>query len=396
MKALNSRILLVITVSVMFTGGCARTENPETSTLPDDVAAAATPVSSSDNTPTPSSTPVPVPTPEPSPTLTPTATPAQEPTPSPTSVVSKPLIRTGTETECCGLFDWLSDSALMVFEQTEERVDGTWRVDVETGERAFISPGYGIPSESGLIAFSDGAVGDLEIRDRGGELVASVATEGAPGWPSPDGSRIAWFERLQVRTPSSSVNRLVRLHVADVNSGASRVLLDLQAFDLEWLPDNRHLLIAARDRDFESAGIWLVDTQSGAYEILLEELFIRAVRLSPDGKSVAFMRSFNPEPDQNGVCVMDIGSRETNRIFESGSYRWDTDSQHIWRLDMTPTGAGGDHLSRIDVVSGDVVERVELDGQVLNEEWSISLEGSYVAFWRHSDGLIVVQSLPGR
>jgi hypothetical protein len=396
MKALNSRILLVITAAIMFTGACVRTENTKISPPNDEIAAAATSISSSDNTPTPSSTPVPDPTSESSPTSTPTATPAQAPTSSPASEVSKPLIRTVTETECCGLFDWLSDSALMVFEQTEERVDGAWRVDIETGERAFISPGYGIPSESGLIAFSDGGVGDLEVRDLGGELVARVTTDGEPGWPSPDGSRVAWFERLQVRTPSSSVNRLVRLHVADVDSGASRVLLDLQAFDLEWLPDNRHLLVAARDRDFGSAGIWLVDTQSGAYEILLEELFIRAVRLSPDGKSVAFMRSFNSEPEQNGVWVMNIGSRVTNRIFESGSFRWDTDSHHIWRLVMAPTGAGGDHLSRIDVVSGDVVERVDLDGQVLNEEWSISLEGSYVAFWRHSDGLIVVQSLPGR
>jgi Tol biopolymer transport system component len=282
----------------------------------------------------------------------------------------------------------------MLFEEGNGIQSGGWRVDVLTGEQSYISSGYGIPAEAGVIAVPDRELEQIALLDSDGTVRTVVNGQGIAAWPSPDGSRLAWLERLPISIPSSSVNRSVRLHVANLTAnGVTRPIVDLQAQHVTWLPDNRHLMVNARNLEFEDAGIWMIDVETAEVEILFEELFVRAVRLAPDGRSIALMRVFNSDPSENGVWVMDIESRTLTRLFESGSYRWDADSAHLWRLAMIGTEQGNDWIERVDIQTGEVTAKVELDGQVLNEEWEISPDGSLISFWRYGDGNIVVQSV---
>lgn len=383
----------LLVLFLMLTGACTPIESVKTTPEPSPTERTAQPTV----TPSPSPTATPHATPSPTvvPSPTPTPTPTPEPTPSP-SPTPEPTLQTMTETPCCGLFDWIDNERLLVFDDMPERGQGAWVVHVEGGERELIASGFGIPSRSGTIAFPEPDEGQLVTRNAAGEEQGRVANGGRIAWPSPDGSRVAWFENLPIRTPSSSVNRSVELYVAEVDSGERRRVLSLQAAEVHWLPDNRHLIVPARNLDFEQAGLWIVDTETVNYEVLYEELFIQAVRLSPDGARVAFMRTFNDDPAANGLWTMDLEHRDLTPVGRSGPYRWSADSTHLWLLEMTETGAGGDRLIKYDLHNGEVVSEQQLDGQVLNDSWEISPDGSYVAYWRVSDGQVVVESLkPG-
>jgi hypothetical protein len=348
-------------------------------------------------------TPPPIPTPEPTPTATPTvipertATPTPEstatPEPTPTAEPEPPVRTTVTETPCCGLFEWITDNELIVYEDPPDGDRGSYVVDVSSGDRRWLSDGYGLPSPGGIIAIVLGSADQVRAIDRSGAERRIFDSPSNVAWPSPDGSRVALLERLPVRTPSSTVDRSVELRIADIESGAIETVLQLQTADVQWLPDNRHVLVSARTLDMGQAGIWLIDTVTGSYDILFEELFLRAARLSPDGDSVAFMRTFNEDPAQNGVWVMDLESRDMHRVFESGSFRWDPDGDHIWRLDMSQDRAASDSLLLHDAISGDVERAVQLEGRVLNDVWSISPGRTYVAYWRLEDDLVAVESL---
>jgi hypothetical protein len=355
-------------------------------------------------TPTPEPTPSPTLSPSPSPTPTPTPTPAPTPTPTPVpSPTPTPTPEPGasvavvTESGCCGLFTWLDADHVLVFDQPAGEKSGTWFVDVEDGERRSFSPGFGVSSRNGVFATPVQGAGHTLILDASGATVGSVQNGGAVVWPSPSGTRVAWLERMAIATPSSSVNRANRLWVANGDGSSARPLLDLQAAALQWLPDDRHLVVAARNLAAQSAGIWLIDTDTGEVRILVETLFLQAMRVSPDGERVAFLRTLADDPALNGLWVVETFGDGVWRVPGQGSYRWHSDSRSLWLLEI---GAGWDEPDRlvlVDVESGATVTGMSLDGRVSNDAWEVAPDGRRVAFWRVADNQVVVQGwLPER
>lgn len=371
--------------------GCARTEPIEPTMESTGIPSTPQSTATSDVTPTPVSTSVV--TPEPNPTPTTITIPTVTPEPTETPVAEEAVASPVTEGACCGLFNWIDDQRLLVFDAPPEGARGARIVDISGDDRILISPGYGLASPSGIVALLEPGTGDLVFRDELGEVVSTIPTNGVAGWPSPDGSAVAWLQPLPISTPSSSVNRVVRLQIADIATGSSRPLFDMHAAELAWMPDSRRLIGIAREPGAGSPGIWLIDSSTGDSEILFEDTFLRSLQLAPDGGSVAVMRLFNSEPSENGLWVFDIDSGDGRKLFDSGSYRWASDSEHVWRLEMGATGRQNDQLALIRIASGEVVENVELDGQVLNEQWEIAPDGRSVAFWRLEDDLVVLQTL---
>src|SRR5690606_10254713 len=94
-----------------------------------------------------------------------------------------------------------------------------WLVDIGSGERIRLDAKFGLPSTSGLVAVPDEVARLTRIVDAQGAVVAEIGNGGALTWISPSGSQVAWIERLPRSTPSSNINRAVRLWVADT-SGA--------------------------------------------------------------------------------------------------------------------------------------------------------------------------------
>lgn len=336
------------------------------------------------------------PTPRPSPmtSSTPARAAAAIVPPGPTARASA----TGSEMEvatCCGLLAWVDDARLLVYDTRPEAPAGAWLVTLPSGERRFLASRFGLPSPAGIVALPDTPEQRTTVVDLEGSELAVVPTGGALSWPSPDGRWLAWLERLPVRTPSSSVNRVRRLWVAELATGERRALLELQAASLTWLPDSQRLLVAARSPGGEQPGIWLVDVPSGAVDILVRGAFLYNVRLSPDGRRLGYVRAFSGEPGGDGLWILDLASRESWRLPVAAGFRWAGSGDALWLLDP----GEGDHpdaLVLLDARSGERLRRVSLPGQVLNSVWEVSPNGRWMAFWRLHDQHVVAVELERR
>lgn len=334
---------------------------------------------------------LPTPTPSPSPSPTPTTPPTPTPTPSPTPV---PEPRAVTAAGCCGLFAWIDSSTLLVFDAPPDQPAGAWVVDTVQGGSHLLGPRFGLPGSSGNIAVPDRAEGMTRVVDAQGTVLGTITNGGAPTWLSPDGQRVAWLERLPVRTPSSSLSRQVRLWTASVDGSGARAVLDLGTSGIAWLGDGHRVIAAARATDGGSPGIWVIDVDAGTFRVLVDATFVQAVRVSPDGTRVAYLMTFTGDPDQDGLWVAEIDGPCRWRLPGWGPYRWGGDSRSLWRLELATDGAGSDHLVAVDVETGQELARVELRGRVLNDTWEVSPDGSRVAYWRESDRQVVVVDLP--
>lgn len=355
----------------------------------------------------PVATPIPVevttlPSLSPTPTLRPTPTPTPTPEPEPVQIVTPgPMATPNPEgpplevASCCGLLAWVDGDRLLVYDTPGDSSPGAWLVHLPDGQRRFFSPRFGLPSLAGVVAVPEPVNRQTAVLDLEGNVVSVLPNGGTLTWPSPDGRRVAWLERLPVRTPSSSVNRVMRLWVADLASGERRSLLELQAAGLTWLPDSRRLLLGARTPQGERPGIWMIDVDSGEVDVVVEGTFLYNVRLSPDGRRIGYVRALSGDPAQDGMWILDLESRATWRLPLAAGFRWAGSGEAFWVL-VPGSGEQPDALVLVGARTGAVVRALSLPGQVLNSVWEISPDGRWVAFWRLQDQHVVAVALGER
>jgi hypothetical protein len=294
---------------------------------------------------------------------------------------------------CCGIFSWIDPQHLLVFDSPVSGAAGAWVVDVASGSRQFISPNFGIPSSTGLIAFPDRSAGQTEIRRLDGSLVSTIKNGGVLTWISPDGKHVAWLEDLGVKQVSSLVPRTVRLWSAGVDGSHAKPLLEFEASAMLWLPDSQHIVALGRTPDGGRPGIWVVDTMAGTNSVVVEGSFLQALRLSTDGSRMAYLETLSGNNSQNGVWIANTNGTDKIHVRETGSFRWAGDASHLWFLELAPRDGGNDTLVQVDVADDSLVERVDLGGRVLNDQWEVSPDGSAVAYWSEADQTVMVKAL---
>jgi hypothetical protein len=293
---------------------------------------------------------------------------------------------------CCGLLAWVDRDRLLVYDAPAGGSPGAWLVHLPDSQRRFLSPRFGLPSPAGIVAVPEPVNRQTTVLDLEGNAVSVLPNGGTLSWPSPDGKRVAWLERLPVRTPSSSVNRVMRLWVSDLASGERRPLVELQAASLTWLPDSRRLLAGARTPQGERPGIWMIDVDSGEVDIVVEGTFLYNVRLSPDGRRIGYVRALSGDRAQDGLWILDLDSGATWRLPIAAGFRWAGSGDAIWLL-VPGAGEQPDTLVLVDARSGTSLRTLSLPGQVLNSVWEISPDGRWVAFWRLQDEHVVAAEL---
>ncbi len=375
------RVVWLFLVVVALVAGCrwARSATPAmTPALVEVTPAATLPL-----TPTPRPSPAPTPTPGPEPVQIVT------PGPTATPVPNGPPLEVAS---CCGLLAWVDGDRLLVYDAPAGGSPSAWLVHLPDGQRRFLSPRFGLPSPAGIVAVPEPVDQQTTVLDLEGNVVGVLPNGGALSWPAPDGKRVAWLERLPVRTPSSSVNRVMRLWVSDLASGERRSLLELQAASIAWLPDSRRLLVGARTPQGERPGIWMIDVDSGEVDIVVEGTFLYNVRLSPDGRRIGYVRALSGDPTQDGLWILDLESGATWRLPLAAGFRWSGSGDAIWLL-VPGSGEQPDTLVLVEARSGVPLRALSLPGQVLNSVWEISPDGRWVTFWRLQDQHVVAVEL---
>jgi Tol biopolymer transport system component len=204
---------------------------------------------------------------------------------------------------------WAPDSRSVLLNGVEEEGPdaGIYRLDLESGElTTFVEP-EAVPEDFWQFSVSgDGKTfyfarwepssrtsrilaWNLETREET-ELAMALMT-GRPSL-SPDGRTLVFSES----DPATRRNRLVAVPVTggalqelEISGGAEQ--LGMMFCGCEWTPDGRYLLATGWNEEAETMTLWRVPSDGGEPLKLAErpaEQGLHNVRLSPDGKRVAF------------------------------------------------------------------------------------------------------------
>ncbi len=382
----------VVLLAIVLLSGCSAPWSSSTTTSTATATTGASGSAATNSVPTASSAPAETPKTRPSPTVTVLPTPTQGPTPTPTPVPT-PVVQSGPVASCCGVFAWADASKLLVFDTPSGKQQGAWLDDVKTGSRELLSSVFGVPNQSGLIAFPNKTRGTTQILKLDGTLVSTIHNGGVLTWISPDGKHVAWLVDQGVTNTSSEVDRVVQLTVANIDGSNQKSLVTFEAAALHWLPDNLHVVALARAPGGSHSGIWSVNTSDGTNAVVVPATYVNALQVSPDGTRMAYLVTFSGDKSKDGVWVSDVDGSHAVHLKEVGAYRWAGDSSSLWFLNLAPPGSGEDHLVKVDVASDSVVATVGIGGRVLGGQWEVNPTGNIVAYWSEQDQSVRVRAL---
>jgi Tol biopolymer transport system component len=92
--------------------------------------------------------------------------------------------------------------------------------------------------------------------------------------------------------------------------------------NLAWFPDNRHLLLTARDAANQRFGLWVVDTSGqGAASLIVESKGLTVASFSAEGARVAYAVSGQGEANSGIWSALADGSNR-EKLSWLGSWRW--------------------------------------------------------------------------
>ena len=236
----------------------------------------------------------PLPTDTPTPAAAPTAT-TYRPLPTATARPSSRPLTKLTDGGCCRNPVWHPDGTRVLYTDAapEQQLAATYAVpaDASGPPTVFFPSAATVAPDGSRIAFPDFANNVTRIQEFGKQSTATIANNAAYVWFSPDGRQVAWLALAPGAQPSSNVDRLVRVWVANADgSNARRRGNTVRAADLTWFPDGQRLLFIGRDTDGGNPGIYVLDINAGTLTRVVDAFSPRGARLSPDGSAYRLPR----------------------------------------------------------------------------------------------------------
>lgn len=326
----------------------------------------------------------------------PTSTPA--PAPPATAIPSfKPTMTKITDGGCCRNPVWHPDGARVLYTDAapNQQLAATWSVPADGGgaPTVFFPSAATISPDGGRIAFPDIAARVTRVQEFGKQSVATISNNAAYVWFSTDGRQVAWLERAPGAQPSSNVDRLVRVWVANADGSNARSRGSVvRAADLIWFPDGQRLLFTGRDMDGGNPGIYVLDINAGSLTRIASAFSPRGVRLSPDGARIVYLAALEEMPEESGLFMMRSDGSEKRKLPLVGGFRWSPDGRSLVMLPIQ-TDNGPDQLVRIDVTSlatTPLTDRAALPFRVAQDEWQLAPDGTRIVFNALADANLYV------
>lgn len=217
------------------------------------------------------------------------------------------------------------------------------------------------------------------IGDGSAPVRLTRAANGRAGWPvwSPDGHRIAYLRCSETSNAA---------YVIPTVGGSERKIVELGescSYGLDWSPDGSLLAFHAKDSGEASSRIFLVSVEGGKRHPLTTPQVLEQdaePKFSPDGKTLAFVRSHNPIVDEIFVVPVDGGMpKELTSLhgFVPGLAWTENGSEIVFS--ETSRDTGNNSLWRVKVHGGEPERVTQLIG-VNATEPAIARHGNRLAF----------------
>ena len=240
-----------------------------------------------------------------------------------------------------------------------------------------------VSPDGSRIAFPDFANNVTRIQEFGKQSTATVANNAAYVWFSPDGRQVAWLALAPGPQPSSNVDRLVRIWIANADGSNARTRGGIvRAAEITWFPDGQRILFVGRDADGGNPGIYILDIDMGTLTRIVDAFSPRGARLAPDGNHIVYLAALEEQADDNGLFMVNADGSAKRKLPLIGGIRWAPDSRSILMLPFQ-TDNGSDQVVRIDAVSlvaTPLTDRAALPFRVAQDEWQLSPDGTRIVF----------------
>jgi Tol biopolymer transport system component len=335
----------------------------------------------------------------------PAASDTPPPAPAPTVTVPAkatappftPSLTKLTDGGCCRNPVWHPDGARVLYTDAVpgQRLAATYAVpaDASGPPTVFFPSAATVAPDGSRIAFPDFANNVTRIQEFGKQSTATIANNAAYVWFSPDGRQVAWFAFAPGPQPSSNVDRLVRIWVANADGSNARAPGNVvRAAELTWFPDGQRLLFVGRDADGGNAGIYTLDINAGTLTRVVAAFSPRGARLAPDGDHIVYLAALEEQPDDNGLFIVNADGSAKRKLPLIGGICWAPDSRSLIILPAQADN-GPDQLVRIDAASlatTPLTDRSALPFRVAQDEWQLSPDGTRIVFTALTDSNIYV------
>jgi Tol biopolymer transport system component len=394
MRRIRAVPLAILLILVACSGGATTQTAPPSSppaaptTLPPAATATPPPVAARQN----ATTAAPVDTPTLAPASTATTVPATA-----TTQPFTPSLTKLTDGGCCRNPVWHPDGTRVLYTDAVpgQRLAATYAVPADGSgpPTVFFPSAATVAPDGSRIAFPDFANNVTRIQEFGKQSTATIANNAAYVWFSPDGRQVAWLALAPGPQPSSNVDRLVRVWVANADGSNARARGNVvRAAELAWFPDNQRLLFVGRDTDGGNPGIYVLDINAGTLTRVVEAFSPRGARLSPDGTHIVYLAALEEQPGDNGLFIVNADGSAKRKLPLIGGIRWAPDSRSMIILPVQ-TDNGPDQLVRIEattLATTPLTDRAALPFRVAQDEWQLSPDGARIVFNALTDSTIYV------
>lgn len=330
----------------------------------------------------------------PKPTRTQAAAPATSETPTPTALPALVPERL-TQGGCCPYPSWSQDSEwVLFFDRPSQEVDaGLYGVPVDGGEVTLIHGRVGVYSRNYAVVAYRGQAGT--VIERWADGAAWIAfNDNRRVQFSPSAKSVVWIVTSHGISFPDVRQRGVWLATEDDPEGREIVTVNGGTF-VGWTHDEEALIVTGRLSPNGPAGVWRIAVENGAGRLLMEAENVRSPLLSPDGGWVAFLSTFNADPDRDGLWALRTDGVEIKKVPFFGAYRWRREGELL----VIPVDLDGEGLSlwQVDVSTLEthrLTDRASTHLPIANNDWSPSPDGEKMVFLSSEDRNLWLLALP--
>lgn len=205
-----------------------------------------------------------------------------------------------------------------------------------------------------------------------------MQTGGAIPAMNTDNTRLMWIERGGDFVPGQDAPTN-SIYMSDIQGTDIQLLFTEQGISAVWLDANR-LLLSLSQRPY---------TQLDIYDVTTQERYTlgrwyrpRGFNIAPGGTRLMFYLASQPNPDDNSIYVIETRpNAQTQKIDWFGAWRW-RDANSVYYIPFEPNNPT-QQLMYYNIETRQTVTLTDPISQpfaMMNGQWSVSADGSQIAF----------------
>jgi hypothetical protein len=230
------------------------------------------------------------------------------------------------------------------------------------------------------------ANGQVSIRRLADNAEWVVQTQGAVPAVSTDNSRLLWLVSNGQDVPGAR-DPFVQVWMSALDGQNARQIVGEEGISARWL-DGSRLLLSTSERTLTTLTIYnTVDDTSfelGTWDRM------RGTTIAPGGNRLMFYRSFQANPDENGVYVIDVQpGAQPQKLPWFGGWRW-RDADSVYYIPFDPAN-NVQKLAYFHVPSGEsrlLTDPTTTPFTIANGDWSVSADGQQIVFLNAADNTL--------